>query len=114
MNKQNVTQMMRILMIEPGKAPYPMDAPDDIQLRLDTIGSPIDVLSPTPETLMFINADGKKLGLRLNRRLPNGELIYGTAYITGDFHLGRSVSLSESEIHELSTLFAEIPNGEIE
>ena len=67
---------LTILVVEPGKPPYPRQIPDTLQAMQEIVGGDIDATYPyeDPVALIF-NSSGKFAGLQPNRllRLENGD-----------------------------------------
>uniref|UniRef100_UPI003FF07700 DUF3846 domain-containing protein n=1 Tax=Dysosmobacter welbionis TaxID=2093857 RepID=UPI003FF07700 len=67
---------LTILVVEPGKHPYPRQIPDTLQAMQEIVGGDIDATYPyeDPVALVF-NSSGKFAGLQPNRllRLENGD-----------------------------------------
>ena len=66
---------MRILLVEPGKAPRPTEIGDGLESMQVVVGGSIQAVYPFEEPVALIcNEEGKCLGLPLNRvlRLDSG------------------------------------------
>lgn len=61
---------LTILVVEPGKPPYPRQIPDTLQAMQEIVGGDIDATYPyeDPVALIF-NSSGKFAGLQPNRLL---------------------------------------------
>lgn len=80
---------LTILVVEPGKPPYPRQIPDTLQAMQEIVGGDIDATYPyeDPVALIF-NSSGKFAGLQPNRllRLENGDpydVVCGTFFLAG-------------------------------
>lgn len=80
---------LTILVVEPGKPPYPRQIPDTLQAMQEIVGGDIDATYPyeDPVALVF-NSGGKFAGLQPNRllRLENGEpynVVCATFFLAG-------------------------------
>lgn len=68
---------MRILLVEPGKAPRPTEIGDGLESMQVVVGGSIQAVYPFEEPVALVcNDEGKLLGLPLNRvlRLDTGEI----------------------------------------
>ena len=106
---------MRILLVEPGKAPRPTEIGDGLESMQAVVGGSVQAVCPFEEAVAVVcNEEGKCLGLPLNRalRLETGE-IYDV--IAGTFFLcaappasARFASLTEEQIARYSERFRAI------
>ena len=106
---------MRILLVEPGKAPRPTEIGDGLESMQVVVGGSIQAVYPFEEPVALVcNDEGKLLGLPLNRvlRLDTGE-IYDV--IAGTFFLcaappdsDRFASQTEEQIARYSERFRAI------
>lgn len=106
---------MRILLVEPGKAPRPTEIGDSLESMQAVVGGSIQAVYPFEEPVALVcNEEGKCLGLPLNRalRLDTGE-IYDV--IAGTFFLcaappdsDRFTSLTEEQIARYAEWFRAI------
>ena len=70
MNKE-----INILVVEPGKAPYPASVEGTLEAFSKIVGGPIEVGCSLPHRAMLIcNSEGKNLGLPPNRAHPKGSI----------------------------------------
>ena len=78
---------MRILLVEPGKAPRPTEIGDGLESMQAVVGGSVQAVYPFEEPVALVcNEEGKCLGLPLNRalRLDTGEIydvIAGTFFL---------------------------------
>ena len=99
---------MKVLMVEPGKAPYETQIGDDLRSMQAVVGGYIQAVYPFEQPVALVCCESGKLdGLPLNRALhdANGDIydiIAGTFFIAG---LGESDFTDLS--HELAERFAE-------
>ena len=97
---------LRILMVEPRKAPYEASVPHELTAMQQTVGGLIEVVRNGDGTLLVCNEEGKLLGMEGNRRIP-GDVLAGPFFVVGDagetFH-----SLTEEELEHYKKRFAEI------
>ena len=102
---------LTILVVEPGKPPYPRQIPDTLQAMQEIVGGDIDATYPyeDPVALIF-NSSGKFAGLQPNRllRLENGDpydVVCGTFFLAG---LGGEtfVSLTPEQLRKYESLYS--------
>lgn len=75
---------MKILIVEPMKLPYEADVPNTLASLQNIVGGTIQAIYPYPDEVALICHDeGKLLGLALNRRIDNYDIIAGTFCIVG-------------------------------
>ena len=97
---------LRILMVEPRKAPYEASVPHELTAMQQTVGGLIEVVRNGDGTLLVCNEEGKLLGMEGNRRIP-GDVLAGPFFVVGD--AGETFrSLTEEELTRYRERFAEI------
>ena len=97
---------LRILMVEPRKAPYEASVPHELSAMQQTVGGLIEVVRNGDGTLLVCNEEGKLLGMEGNRRIP-GDVLAGPFFVVGD--AGETFrSLTEEELERYRERFAEI------
>lgn len=82
---------IHILIVEPGKPPYPADLPSDLTSLQKQVGGLIQVIYPFPEdelAAVICNDEGKLLGLPWNRPLFDEDgilydVLVGTFLVVG-------------------------------
>jgi len=97
-----------ILVVEPGKAPYPAEAEDNLEAFQKIVGGPIEAGCYLPQRVMLIcNGEGKKMGLIPNRANPanSGDTIAGT-FLLCSFEGEHFVSLTAAQQAEFQDCFA--------
>ena len=103
--------LLTVLVVEPGKPPYPRQIPDTLQAMQAVVGGDIDATYPyeDPVALVF-NSSGKFAGLQPNRllRLENGDpydVVCGTFFLAG---LGGEtfVSLTPEQLQKYGSLYS--------
>lgn len=80
-----MNKKINILVVEPGKTPYPASVEDTLEAFSKIVGGPIEVGCSLPHRVMLVcNSEGKNLGLPPNRTHPNGQdYIAGTFFLCG-------------------------------
>lgn len=97
---------LRILMVEPQKAPYEASVPHELTAMQQAVGGLIEVVRNGDGTLIICNEEGKLLGMEGNRRIP-GDVLAGPFFVVGD--AGETFrSLTEEELERYRERFAEI------
>ena len=97
---------LRILMVEPHKAPYEASVPHELTAMQQTVGGLIEVVRNDDGTLLVCNEESKLLGMEGNRRIP-GDVLAGPFFVVGD--AGETFrSLTEEELERYRERFAEI------
>ena len=103
---QRMKENLRILMVEPHKAPYEASVPHELTAMQQTVGGLIEVVRNGDGTLLVCNEEGKLLGMEGNRRIP-GDVLAGPFFVVGD--AGETFrSLTEEELVRYKNRFAEI------
>ena len=103
---QRMKENLRILMLEPHKAPYEASVPHELTAMQQTVGGLIEVVRNGDGTLIICNEEGKLLGMEGNRRIP-GDVLAGPFFVVGD--AGETFrSLTEEELERYRERFAEI------
>ena len=104
--EQRMEENLRILMVEPHKAPYEASVPHELTAMQQTVGGLIEVVRNGDGTLLVCNEEGKLLGMEGNRRIP-GDVLAGPFFVVGD--AGETFrSLTEEELVRYKKRFAEI------
>ena len=75
---------MKILIVEPGKAPRRADIPHALGAMQHVVGGYIQALYPWEDPVALVaNEEGLIEGLELNRYIMPGVVIAGTFFVTG-------------------------------
>lgn len=75
---------MKILLVEPGRAARPAEIHGELHEMQKIVGGTIQALYPWEDLAAVIcNDEGKLMGLPLNRRLEDYDVIAGTFFICG-------------------------------
>ena len=101
---------LRILVVEPHKAPYEALIRDELSALQHAVGGLIETYYPFPDdnAFLYVNDEGKLIGLEGNRRIGD-EVIAGTFIVVGDDNRdGGNVSLTDEQISRYSEEFSEI------
>ena len=98
---------INILVVEPGKAPRPVQVKDALETFQKIVGGPIEAGCYLPQRVMLIcNGEGKNLGLPPNRANPRArDCIAGTFLLCG-FEGERFISLTPAQQVEFQAYFA--------
>ena len=102
---------LTVLIVEPGKLPYPRQIPDTLQAMQEIVGGDIDATYPYEDPVaLVLNSSGKFTGLQPNRllRLENGDpydVVCGTFFLAG---LGGEtfVSLTPEQLRKYESLYS--------
>ena len=76
--------MMRVLYVEPGKAPYETEIPNTLEAEQQAVKGLIDLVYLGRGAILVCNDEGKLIGMEGNRVLDTGSIIAGPFFITGD------------------------------
>ena len=93
----NDTRTIRIMVFEPGRAPYTTMLEDSLEHRQELVGGDIECIPLPCETVLCCNASGKLTGLPENRQY-GPDTLHGTFFLYGDTPEGRGVSLTDEQI----------------
>ncbi len=99
---------IKVLKIDPDKAPYVKEIENTLQGLQSEVGGLIEVLSLDDGNILLCNEEGKLNGMAPNRWLGSG-IINGPFFICGDDQNGDFASLSEDAIKKYQAQFSEIP-----
>ena len=97
-----------ILVVEPGKAPYPAKVEDTMETFQQIVGGPIEAGCYLPQRVMLVcNSEGKNMKLMPNRENPtdSGDFIAGTFLLCG-FEGEHFTSLTPAQQREFEACFA--------
>lgn len=100
--------LMRVVYVEPNKAPYVTEIKDELSALQKAVGGYIEVVGNGDGTLIICNEEGKLKGLEGNRRIHDGaSVISGTFFVVGED--GENFrSLTENEVTRYMDRFKEI------
>jgi hypothetical protein len=95
----------RMLIIEPHKAPYEAIVKDDFRAVQKVVGGTFECVYPFfDDAFMFVNEEGKLIGLEGNR-MVNGDIIAGNILIACDDGMGRTKDLSNEQVEKYKKQF---------
>lgn len=98
---------IRVLKIEPGKAPYVKEIEKDYRASQREVGGLIDCFGFGDGCIAVLNDESKINGMEPNRRCRD-DIICGSFFICGDGRDGDFISLTDEQIEYYSKQFAEI------
>ena len=107
---------MKILIVEPNKAPYESFLDYNLEAMQKIVGGNIEVVNLEQNTALVCNEEGKLDGLEGNRRVGH-DVIAGTFFIVGDNNEGEFISLTDEQISNYHKRFKdseEISSEEVE
>lgn len=95
----------RMIVLEPHKAPYVMQIPDELEALQQAVGGYIEVTYPFDDNAILIgNEEAKLIGLEGNRRI--GHSIYaGNLLIAADDGEGGTTDLTDEQISKYTQMF---------
>lgn len=106
-NEIKSKDVIRILKVEPGRAPLVKEMNNDLAGIQKEIEGYFQCVYLEDGCLLVCNEEGKINGMGLNRRVGY-DIIAGPFFIVGDDRSGEFVSLSDSQIQKYSKQFEEI------
>lgn len=98
-------ERIRILVVEPGKAPETAQIPNTLEAMQQIVGGLIQPVTLDDNICLVCNEEGKLLGMEGNRRLGN-DIIVGTFFVAAVDGEEFS-SLNEECLSKYSELFAQ-------
>lgn len=100
-----VQEQLRVLKIEPGKAPEEVTMPNTQEAFQTAVGGDIEAVGLDSGVVLICNEEGKLMGLPANRRV-GGDTIAGTFLIAGSAD-GKFCSLSDEDAARYGREFAQ-------
>lgn len=97
---------LRILSMEPGKAPVEKIIGSDLKSLQDEVGGYIETVYMDHDTILVCNEEGKLNGMEMNRRIED-DIICGPFFLVGDDGEGDFASLSDEQITALKAQFVQ-------
>ena len=103
-----MTKEIDVLVVEPGKAPYPAKVKNTMDAFKKIVGGPLEIGSYLPKRVLLIcNGEGKDMGLPPNRPDPcGGDYIAGT-FLLCSFEGADFISLTPTQQTEFQAHFVE-------
>ena len=96
-----------ILVVEPGKAPRPVQVKDSLETFAEIVGGPIEAGCYLPQRVMLIyNSEAKNLGLPPNRANPAARDYIAGTFLLCSFEGEHFTSLTPSQQAEFGKYFA--------
>lgn len=75
---------MKILIVEPMQSPRRADIPHTLEAMQQTVGGYIQAIYPFDDPVAVVcDEEGKLKGYRLNRYIPESDIIAGTFFVCG-------------------------------
>lgn len=107
---QKPEDLIRVLYVEPHKAPYAAEIENTLEGQQRAVGGLIEYIYNTDDTIIVINEEGKINGMEENRRME-GDVLCGPFFIAGDS--GEELcSLTEEQLRQCAERF-EKPDEDI-
>ena len=99
---------MRILKVEPGKAPYEKEMEDSLDAIQSEVGGFFEIVYMEEDVALCCNEEGKLNGMPMNRRVGD-DIICGPFFLVGLDRENEGVfcSLSEDKVSEYAERFKE-------
>jgi hypothetical protein len=102
---------MKILKVEPSKAPYVKEIENELHAIQEEVGGDIEVVGMEPGVILCCNEEGKFNGMEPNRKIQ-GDILYGPFFVVGaqgeDF-----ASLSDEHIAYYTKVFADTSKPDV-
>jgi hypothetical protein len=104
---------IQVVIVEPGKRPYKKTIPNTLEAMNQIVGGYIEIVNlgateSGARMAITLNEEGKLLGLPLNRRIMDFDILVGTFFITGYNMQGDNISLSDPDCEKLIRRFTPI------
>ena len=99
---------MRILKVEPGKAPYVKDMKDGLEAIQQEVQGLFQPVYVEDGVILCCNEEGKLNGMKPNRWLED-DIICGPFFLVGDDHEGGFCSLTDEQL--IASITSNFPVG---
>lgn len=109
-NAQKPDNLLRVVMIEPGKKPYEAEICNNLDGLRHAVGGMIEITYPfydEDQTIVISNEESKLIGMEGNRKIFK-ELYAGPIIIAGDDGAGNERSLTDEQVDKYLEKFKEI------
>ena len=103
---------IKVLVIEPMKAPYISEIKNEYEAMQEVVGGYIEYVGLDEECHLYCNEEGKIDGLKGNRKMDFGDVICGTFFICQTDEYGDDKSISEDNVKKYTDRFKELENYE--
>lgn len=103
----NIEKTIRILKIEPQKAPFEKKINNDLEGIQGEVEGLFECIYLDDNCILVCNEEGKLNGMELNRRVGN-DIIAGPFFIAGDNCDGEFISLTDEQIEQYTNEFSKI------
>lgn len=97
---------IRVLKVEPGKAPKAVEMDNTLRAMQEMVGGYIQLVPFEKGACVVCNEDGKLIGLEVNRRFGH-DILVGTFFVAGDDGGEDFCSLTDEQIEKYSQQFKE-------
>lgn len=104
--KESENKPLRVLRVEPGKAPEEKVIGADLRSLQSEVGGLIECVDMGNDTILVCNEEGKLNGMEMNRRLGD-DIICGPFFLVGDDGEGNFTSLNDQQMALCKSRFAE-------
>lgn len=101
-----MSNTLRILRVEPGKAPEEKTLNNDLKSLQAEVGGLIECLYLDNDIILVCNDEGKLNGMEMNRRLGH-DIVCGPFFLVSDDGEGDFASLSDEQMLQCQNQFAQ-------
>jgi len=108
-SKVDTSDLIKVLFVEPHKAPYVAEIPDTLEAKQQAVGGNIEYVYNTDETALIGDEEAKLTYKEGNRYLDGGGIIAGNFLVVG---LGDEDcrSLTDAEVDKYSKKYSDAPD----
>lgn len=100
-------ERIKILKIEPGKAPYEKEIDNKLEARQEEVQGDISCKELEDGCIAVVNENAKLIGMEPNRRYGS-DIICGPFFLCGDGPMGTFISLPENLSQKYQDIFGKI------